>query len=172
MKAVWALLVAGAAGLVVGGAGLAGEAAERAAAPAAGVLAGEAEVGDGELMQAAVAMGAQYDARYGEKDAAGMAALYAPDGVLVSPAGPLVRGRAELQAYYVKRFAAGARGHAIHVLEAHAQGAGGYAVAQFSVNVPAGGGMREERGSIVTVLRRDADGWHMRLVQPSVPEGK
>jgi hypothetical protein len=26
------------------------------------------------------------------------------------------------------------------------------------------------RGSIVTIYQRDPDGWHMRLVQPSVPE--
>jgi hypothetical protein len=30
--------------------------------------------------------------------------------------------------------------------------------------------LREEHGSIVVIYRRDADGWHMRLVEPSVPE--
>jgi hypothetical protein len=32
------------------------------------------------------------------------------------------------------------------------------------------GNLREEHGSIVVVYRRDADGWHMRLVEPSVRE--
>src|SRR5438445_1730675 len=32
----------------------------------------------------------------------------------------------------------------------------------------ANGNVREEHGSIVVVYRRDADGWHMRLVEPSV----
>jgi hypothetical protein len=30
--------------------------------------------------------------------------------------------------------------------------------------------MRTPHGSIVVVYRRDADGWHMRLVEPSVPD--
>jgi hypothetical protein len=34
----------------------------------------------------------------------------------------------------------------------------------------ANGNLREEHGSIVVIYRRDADGWHMRLVEPSVPE--
>jgi hypothetical protein len=31
------------------------------------------------------------------------------------------------------------------------------------------GNLREEHGSIVVVYQRDADGCHMRLVEPSVP---
>jgi len=53
----------------------------------------------------------------------------------------------------------------------HVQGNGGYGLTQFTVTAPgANGNLREERGSIVVVYRRDADGWHMRLVEPSVPE--
>ncbi len=100
-----------------------------------------------------------------------MAALYAKDGLLVSPAGALVRGRAALQDYYAKRFASGAHGHAIKVTEVHVQGDGGYSVAQFSVSVPKPGGETEEvHGSIVAVYQHDPDGWHLSLVQPSVPE--
>jgi ketosteroid isomerase-like protein len=73
--------------------------------------------------------------------------------------------------HYANRFASGARGHAIKVVEAHAQGNGGYGLTQFTVTVPgANGNLREEHGSIAVVYRRDADGWHMRLVEPSVPE--
>ena len=85
--------------------------------------------------------------------------------------GPIVRGREDLQSYYAKRFASGARGHAIKVVEVHVQGDGGYGLAQFSVTVPlATGGTHEVHGSIVTIYQRDPDGWHMRLVEPSVPE--
>jgi ketosteroid isomerase-like protein len=100
-----------------------------------------------------------------------MAALYASDGVLVASSGSIVRGRQALTTYYAGRFASGARGHAIKVVEAHVQGNGGYGLTQFTVAVPgANGNLREEHGSIVVVYRRDADGWHMRLVEPSVPE--
>jgi uncharacterized protein (TIGR02246 family) len=84
-------------------------------APAAGLT-------EAELMRAATDLSARYDA----KDSAAMAMVYADDGELVSPPGPIVRGRDAIRAYYVKRFASGARGHAIKVLEVHVQGDGGY----------------------------------------------
>jgi uncharacterized protein (TIGR02246 family) len=129
-----------------------------------------AGVTEAELMQAATELGHQYDSHYAAKDPDGMASVYAADGVLVSPAGPIVRGRAALREYYVKRFASGARGHAIKVLEVHVQGDGGYGINSFSVNVPGpDGSLHEEHGTIVAVYRHDPDGWHMGLVGPSVP---
>jgi uncharacterized protein (TIGR02246 family) len=130
-----------------------------------------ADVTEAELMQAAIELGRQYDANYANKNPAAMAALYTPDGLLVSPSGPIVRGREALMAYYTNRFASGARGHAIKVVEVHVQGNGGYGLMQFSVTVPAAsGGFHQVHGSIVTIYQRDPDGWHMRLVEPSVPE--
>ncbi|MBV8211743.1 MAG: SgcJ/EcaC family oxidoreductase [Verrucomicrobia bacterium] len=132
-----------------------------------------ADVTEAELMQAAIALAQQYDAHYDAKDPAGMAALYASDGVLVSPVGPIVRGREALLAYYSKRFASGAKGHSIKVLEVHVQGNGGYGLAEFSVTAPKPNGeLREEHGRIVSVYQLDPDGWHLRLVIPSIPEGE
>jgi uncharacterized protein (TIGR02246 family) len=129
-----------------------------------------ADVTQAELMQAAVDLGHRYDSNYAARDPAAMAALYATDGLLVSPSGPVVRGRDALKAYYVKRFASGARGHAIKVEEVHVMGDGGYGLISFSVTVPGtGGALHEEHGSIVAIYGRDPDGWHLRLVQPSVP---
>jgi uncharacterized protein (TIGR02246 family) len=131
------------------------------------------DVTEAEVRQAATDLAHRYDASYAAKDADAMAALYAPDGLLVSPSGPVVRGRDALRAYYVKRFASGAKGHAITIVEAHVQGNGGYGLASFSVTVPsANGAFHEEHGSIVAVYSRDPDGWHMRLVEPSVPPSK
>jgi uncharacterized protein (TIGR02246 family) len=130
-----------------------------------------ADTAETELLQAATELGRLYDSNYADKNPAAMAALYAPDGVLVSPSGPIIRGREALTAYYAKRFASGAHGHAIKIVEVHVQGNGGYGLAQFSVTVPRlNGEAREEHGSIVAVYQHDPDGWHMRLVQPSVPE--
>jgi uncharacterized protein (TIGR02246 family) len=134
------------------------------------------DVTESELMQAATELGRQYDANYNGKNPAGMAALYAPDGVLLSPSGSIVRGREALTTYYGDRFASGARSHAIKVVEVHVQGDGGYGVAQFSVSAPgANGGLHEVAGRIVAIYQRDADGWHMRLLEASVvpePTGK
>jgi uncharacterized protein (TIGR02246 family) len=139
-------------------------------ARATAIPASAADVTPAELMRAATVLAQQYDANYAAKNPAGVAALYAPDGVLVAPSGSIVRGRQALTTYYAKRFASGARGHAIKVVEAHVQGNGGYGLSQFTVTVPgANGNLREEHGSIAAVYRRDADGWHLRLVEPSVP---
>jgi uncharacterized protein (TIGR02246 family) len=124
-----------------------------------------ADVTESELMQAATELGRQYDANYNDKNPAAMAALYSSDGVLLSPSGAIVRGREALTAYYTKRFASGARGHAIKVIEVHVQGEGGYGVAQFSVMAPdANGALHEEDGRIVAVYQRGPDGWRMGLV--------
>lgn len=137
----------------------------------ASVPAFASDVTDTELMKAATDLGHQYDSNYAAKNPTAMAALYADDGVLVSPAGPIVKGRDALVEYYKKRFASGALGHHINVREVHVQGNGGYSIATFSVTVPQESGkLREEQGSIVAVYQRDPDGWHMRLVEPSVPE--
>jgi ketosteroid isomerase-like protein len=145
-----------------------------AGATAAPALA--AEVTESELMQAATELGRQYDTNYNGKNPSGMAALYTSDGMLLSPAGPIVRGREALTAYYADRFASGARGHAIKVVEVHVQGNGGYGLAQFSVSVPrANGDLHEMKGRIVAIYQRDPDGWHMRLAEASVvpePAGK
>jgi uncharacterized protein (TIGR02246 family) len=138
------------------------------------LISGGAQAGnltDAELMQAATDLAHRYDANYGAKDPAAMAALYATDGVLVSPSGPLVRGRDALLAYYTKRFASGARGHKISVTEVHVQGDGGYGISKFSVTTPdAGGALHDVRGTIVAIYGRYPDGWHLRLVEPSIPE--
>jgi uncharacterized protein (TIGR02246 family) len=128
-----------------------------------------ANITQDELMKAATSLGHQYDSNYAAKSPEGMAALFEKDGVLVSPDGPEVRGQAALLDYYRKRFASGATGHHIDIREVHVQGNGGYSIASFSVNAPgAGGQSHEEKGSIVAVYQRDRDGWHMRLVEPSV----
>jgi uncharacterized protein (TIGR02246 family) len=130
-----------------------------------------AEVTEQELMAAATELGRRYDANYAARDPEAMAALYESDGVLVSPRGPIVRGREALRAYYVTRFASGARNHTIKILEAHVQGDGGYGLAQFTVTAPgANGEFHEAHGVILAVYQRDAEGWHFRIVEPSVPE--
>ena len=127
------------------------------------------DVTESELMQAATELGRQYDANYNDKKPGALAALYTLDGVLLSPSGSVVRGREALATYYAERFASGARGHAIKVIEVHIQGNGGYGIAHFSVMAPrANGGLHEVDGRIVAIYQRDPDGWHTRLVEASV----
>jgi ketosteroid isomerase-like protein len=120
---------------------------------------------------AAVALGHKYDDFYSRKNVAGMASLYAIDGELVSPGGKIIKGREALQAYYRERFASGATGHRIIVLETHGLGDAGYSIATFSVSVPSPGHPSQhhvEQGHIAAVYTHDTTGWHFALVQPSI----
>jgi ketosteroid isomerase-like protein len=136
---------------------------------AAAMPARAAEVSQQELMKAAEMLGKGYDDNYNAKNAAGMAALYASDGVLVSP-GPVIRGADNLKPYYQSRFDAGAGDHLTKISEVHVQGDGGFGIGQFSATVPTpDGGRREIKGNLATVYQHGADGWHLRLVAASVP---
>jgi uncharacterized protein (TIGR02246 family) len=135
----------------------------------AGMPARAAEVTQQELMQAAETLGKGYDENYNAKNAAGMAELYASDGVLISP-GPVIHGRDNLKSYYQSRFEAGAGGHMTKIVEVHVQGDGGFGIGQFSATVPTpDGGRREIKGNLATVYEHGADGWHLRLIAASVP---
>jgi uncharacterized protein (TIGR02246 family) len=139
---------------------------------AAGPAARAQPTSDDAVLQAARSLAQQYDAHYAAREAGAMAELYAPDGVLVSPAGTVVRGREALRAYYQARFASGARDHLTTFDEAHGQGEGGYAIGQFAVTVRAPDGQtKRERGNIAAVYRLGPDGWRIRLLVPStLPE--
>jgi uncharacterized protein (TIGR02246 family) len=128
-----------------------------------------ADVTEADLLAAAQELGRQYDTNYNGKNAAGMAGLYVPDGVLVSP-GPVLRGREALAKYYQSRFDAGAHGHATTISETHQLGDGGYGIGQFTVMAPTPTGeTRELHGNLSIVYRHGADGWHLALVAASVP---
>jgi len=135
----------------------------------AGMSARAAEVSQQELMQAAETLAKGYDDNYNAKNPAGMAALYANDGILVGPGG-VVRGRDALKPYYQTRFDAGAGDHVTKITEVHVQGDGGFGIGTFAVTVPTpDGGRRDIKGNLATVYQHDADGWHLRLVAASMP---
>lgn len=123
-----------------------------------------------ELLDAATKLGAQYDANYAVQDPNAMAALYAPDGVLVSPAGNIIHGHDALVEYYRNRFANGAVKHHIEMQEVHVQGNGGYGVAHIAIqSKDSSGELHTETGNLVAVFIKSADGWHFRLIEPSIP---
>lgn len=123
-----------------------------------------ADNADAELMKAATELGRQYEAHYNARDSAGMAALYATDGRLVSPEGPTLHGRVALTAYYSKRFASEFRGYVTKVVEVHAQGNSGYGISEFAVSTPIVNGQTHQlHGTMVSVYQHDADGWHFSL---------
>lgn len=138
--------------------------------PAVVAQAYAAELTQDGLQKIATDLARQYDANYAAKNADGMTHVYASNAILVSPSGKVVRGSAELKAYYIARFAAGAKDHKTTINEVHLQGDGGYGVGTFAVTVTeADGKEHREDGNIVTVYMHSADGWHLALVSPSPP---
>jgi ketosteroid isomerase-like protein len=141
--------------------------------PAMVTQAGAAELTQQNLQKVATDLAHQYDANYAAKNADGMTHVYASNAILVSPSGKVVRGSAELKAYYIARFASGAKDHKTTINEVHLQGDGGYGVGTFAVTVKGtDGNEHRETGNIVTVYTHSADGWHLSLVIPSAPPHK
>jgi uncharacterized protein (TIGR02246 family) len=135
--------------------------------------AGAADLTQESLQKIATDLARQYDANYAAKNADGMTHVYASNAVLVSPSGKVVRGRAELKAYYTARFASGATNHKTTINEVHLQGDGGYGVGTFAVIVPGTDGKEQrEEGNIVAVYMHSTDGWHLALVIRSTPPHK
>ena len=67
--------------------------------------------------------------------------------------------------YYKKRFASGAHDHHLTVTDAHVEAGAGFAISHFSVMSP-----NQVEGNLVAIYRHTPDGWHLRLVEPSIPE--
>jgi ketosteroid isomerase-like protein len=126
------------------------------------------DVTEHSLMQAATELAKQYDSYYGAKNVEGMTKVYAPDAILISPSGLVVRGTAGLTTYYEKRFASGAKDHATTITEVHVQGDGGFGIGHFAVTVPEkDGDEKREEGNLAVVYRHEVDGWHIKLLVPS-----
>lgn len=129
-----------------------------------------ADLTQDSLRKIATDLASRYDANYAAKNADGMTHVYADNAILISPSGKVVRGSAELKAYYIARFASGAKDHKTTISEVHMQGDGGYGIGTFAVTVagPDGKEHREE-GNLLTVYMHAADGWHLALVIPNAP---
>ena len=82
-----------------------------------------------------------YIEKYNNKDAAGVAALYAEDGVLVPP-GPMVSGKANIEKAWQAAFDAGRTGIRYDIKQVQAEGNIVLVVGQFTVKVPEGGSPR------------------------------
>jgi uncharacterized protein (TIGR02246 family) len=94
-------------------------------------------------------------------DAKAIADLYTDDAIEMPPNLPLVKGRAAIQQYYEKQFAAGkiARFSLTH-LETRAIGDTGYDVGTYQQNItPATGAAIDDSGKFTVILKRTGGRW-------------
>jgi uncharacterized protein (TIGR02246 family) len=96
-------------------------------------------------------------------DPKAIAALYTDDAVEMPPNMPPVKGRAAIQQYYEKQFAAGkiARFSLTH-LETRAIGDAGYDVGTYQQSVtPTGGAAMDDTGKYTVILKRTGGRWRV-----------
>ena len=102
-----------------------------------------------EVEKAVAAVVATYIEKYNSKDAAGVAALYAADGVLVPP-GPMVAGKVNIEKAWQAAFDAGRTGIRYDIKQMQPGGNIVIVVGQFTVKVPEGGSLQDRSGNFVT----------------------
>jgi len=106
---------------------------------------------------------AKYLEIYNKKDAAGVAALYAEDGVLVPP-GSMVTGKANIEKAWRAKFDAGRSGLRYDIQQVKVEGNAVWSIGQFSVTMPEeNGAMQERRGNFVNIYEWDGDGLKFRI---------
>jgi uncharacterized protein (TIGR02246 family) len=115
-----------------------------------------------EAEKAVAAVVATYVEKYNNKDAAGVAALYADDGILVPP-GPMVAGRADIEKSWRASFAAGRTGIRYDIRQIKPEGNVVFVVGQFTVKVPEGGSLQDRPGNFVNVYQWDGGALKFRV---------
>lgn len=97
------------------------------------------------------------------KDAAKMASTYAEDTALMPPNSAIVRGRANIQAFWQGMLDQGARDVSLASFGSATSGAVGYEAGTYQFTMqPAGGQPTTDKGKYLVALKRGADGkWHL-----------
>jgi uncharacterized protein (TIGR02246 family) len=96
------------------------------------------------------------------QDAAGIAKLYAPDGVEMPPNAPAAKGRAAIEKYHkdlVQQVMI--HGSSITPTETHISGNMAYDIGTYKQQVMPmkGGGISDDHGKYVVVLKKDGASW-------------
>jgi len=115
-----------------------------------------------EAEKAVAALVATYIEKYNNKDAAGVAALYAEDGILVPP-GPVVSGKANIETAWQASFDAGRTGIRYDIKQVQPEGNIVLVVGQFTVKVPEGGSLQDRPGNFVNVYQWDGTALRFRI---------
>jgi len=115
-----------------------------------------------EAEKAVAALVATYIEKYNNKDAAGVAALYAEDGILVPP-GPVVSGKANIEKAWQASFDAGRTGIRYDIKQVQPEGNIVLVVGQFTVKVPEGGSLQDRPGNFVNVYQWDGTALRFRI---------
>jgi uncharacterized protein (TIGR02246 family) len=124
-----------------------------------------AEQGGGNAADAVKAVADAYVKAALAGDAKGIAALYTDDAVEMPPHAPMIKGRAAIQQYYEKEFAAGATMNSFTLthLDTHAMGDRGYDVGTYRQSVTPKGmtTAQNDTGKYTVILKRSSGAWQV-----------
>jgi uncharacterized protein (TIGR02246 family) len=116
-----------------------------------------------DVRQAVETFVTKYLEIYNKKDAAGLAALYTDDGLLVPP-GPITTGRQNIEKAWRAVFDAGRTGLHYDTQQVQAEGNIVWSVGQFTVMAPDESGVLQERqGNFVNIYQWEGDGLKFRV---------
>jgi uncharacterized protein (TIGR02246 family) len=120
-------------------------------------------VGRPDVRQAVEAFVTKYLDTYNRKDAAGVAALYTEDGLLVPP-GPITAGRQNIEKAWRAVFDAGRTGLRYDIQQVQAEGNIVWSVGRFTVMAPDESGVLQERqGNFANIYQWEGDGLKFRV---------
>ena len=116
-----------------------------------------------DARQAVEAFVAKYLDTYNRKAAAGVAALYTEDGLLVPP-GPITTGRQNIEKAWRAVFDAGRTGLRYDVQQVQAEGNIVWSVGRFTVMAPdESGALQERQGNFANIYQWEGDGLKFRV---------
>ena len=131
------------------------------------VAAGPAS-GQGNTDPALDKLAAAFAAAFNAKDAAGIAAFYTEDGVVMAPNMPMVRGRRDIEAYYKQGFSQVGGTIRLQPFESASSGTVAFEAGRSTLTagnpsgqlVPGGGsGGRTQGGKYLVLYKRVKDEW-------------
>lgn len=116
-----------------------------------------------DVRQAVGAFVTTYLDAYNKKDAAGVAALYAKEGILVPP-GPMASGQQNIEKAWRAVFDSGRTGLRYDIQQVQAEGNIVWSVGQFTVKVPdESGALQERQGNFTNIYQWKGDGLKFRV---------
>jgi ketosteroid isomerase-like protein len=102
----------------------------------------------------------EFEAAFNGKDATKVAAFYPGESVLMPPNAPTIRGREEIQKFYVDLYGQGATDLAIETKDVRGHGTLAYEAGTYSLNRrPATGKPLRDRGKYLFIWRHQNNVW-------------